>query len=383
MRFRDIIGQDEVKKHLVEMYAEGRVPHAMMLHGREGAGALALAIAFAQYQMCTGDKSAGDSCGECHSCKQFAKLSHPDLHFIFPIIKKDSGGGDSDMFLPKWREMFEQNTYFDLTQWLGSLDGKKQGLISRDDAVAIHQKLRNNPYEASVQILIMWHPELMNDTASNRILKILEEPPKRTMFILVGDSTSDLLPTILSRTQVMRVPAISDEAMKERLTTVDGLSAEQAERITHIACGDYIRARQAIEGAEEMKANLDFFTNLMRICYSRNVMRMISFSDSVRDFGREGLKTRLAYSLNMIRQNFVMNLDEERLVFMTAEEEAFSKKFAPFVHVDNVLQLSELIGKALAHVEQNGNERIIMMDLMMQMAIELKKPHRVVENDEE
>ncbi len=373
MQFSEIIGQEAVKTQMRRMVSEHRVAHAMLLHGAEGHGTLPLAIALAQYLNCTGNKDLGDSCGACPSCRKYANLAHPDLHFVFPIIKNSDGSGDSDMFLPQWREMFTRSPYFSLSQWLDKLGGKKQGGISKDDAVAIHQKLSINAYEAKFQVLIIWHPEMMNETASNRILKILEEPPADTIFLLVGESTSEVLPTILSRTQILKVPPIDDEAMNAKLQS-DGLAIDVAARTTHIACGDYVKARQVVDEADEMVQNLDFFRRIMRTCYSSNVFEMMEISNQAKDISRDGLKRRLTYALDMLRQNFVLNLGEPEIVFMTKKEEEFASRFAPFVHLDNVFGLSDAITEAIAHIEQNGNERIILMDLMMKMAVLIKRP---------
>lgn len=333
-----------------------------------------LAIAFAQYISCTGDKSGGDACGCCKSCSQYSKLSHPDLHMIYPIIKKKDGSGDSDTYLKEWRELFARTSYFSLQQWLDELGGEKQGAISKDDAVAIHRKLSMKPLEAEYQVLIMWRPELMNETASNRILKILEEPPHNTIFILVSEQSSDILPTILSRTQIVKIPPIDTEAMTGAIKSAYGLADEQAQRVAHIADGNYIKATYTINNSEESQRNLDFFSRIMRCCYARKVKEMVAMSDEMQKMPRESMKSALTYSLRMIRENFIMNLNCEQLNYMTPNEEKFSQKFAPFVHLNNAIQMTDVFNEALAHVEQNGNVRIIMMDLLIKTAALLKKP---------
>ncbi len=370
MQFKEIIGQSEVKNRLIQMYENQHIPHAMLFTGQEGAGALSLAIAYAQYLNCEHAEN-GDSCGECMSCRQFAQLSHPDLHFVFPIIKKTDGSGDSDMFLPEWREMFAESHYFSLNGWLESLGGKKSGVISKDDALAIHKKLSFSAYEGRYQIVIIWHPELMNDSASNKILKILEEPPEKTLFILVAEDSTELLPTIQSRVQSMKIAPIDESSMVEKLVA-EGIETERAKRIAHVSCGSYLRAREIIDNSDEMQENLIFFMSIMRTCYSRNVFDMIRISNEVKDLSRDTLKNRLNYSQNMLRENFVMNLGNDDLVFLTDAERDFSKNFAPFIHINNIFALSESITEALAHIEQNGNERIVLMDLMMKMAVLLK-----------
>lgn len=375
MLFSEIIGQQSIKKHLVDMHSEHRIPHAMLFQGIEGSGGLPLAIAFAQYINCSGDKSHGDSCGTCPSCLKYSKIIHPDLHCVFPIIRKKDGSGDSDTFIKEWRTMFAREPYFSLQQWLDELGGDKQGGIAKSDAVAIHKKLSMKAFEAKYQILILWQPELMNETAANRLLKILEEPPAGTMFILVSENASAILPTILSRTQVLNIPPIDDESMLGTLVARFGVNDEQAQRIAHIASGNFVKALQVISQTEETKQNLNIFTEIMRSCYSGNVPKMTAVCDDVQKLSRESVKNLLAYSQRMVRENFVMNLNTPKLNYMTPDEEAFSQRFSRFVHIDNVMEMSKIFNDAIAHVEQNGNVRIITMDLLLQLAVLLKK-HR-------
>jgi len=372
MQFKDVIGQETVKHYLRDMYASQRIPHATLLLGGEGSGALALGIAFAQYINCTGDKTSGDSCGTCPSCQKYQKLVHPDLHCIFPVIKKDDST-TSDTYMPEWREMVTQTPYFNLTQWTNSIGGNKQATILRSDAIAIHHKLSMKPYEAQYQVLLMWKPELMNEVAANRILKILEEPPSNTLFILVSESSAEILPTILSRTQMLKVPPIAENDISAFIQQRYNLPEQDAQRIAHISNGNLINTLQIIGEAQEAKDNLDFFAKIMRCCYSRKVPEMMQISEETgRNLSREQLKNRLTYSLRMLRENFIMNLNQPQLNYMTPDEENFSQKFSRFVHLNNVIPMSELINEAIAHIEQNGNVRIIIMDLLLQMTVHLK-----------
>ncbi|MCQ2226721.1 MAG: DNA polymerase III subunit [Bacteroidales bacterium] len=373
MQFKDIVGQGIVKNHLREMYDKQRLAHATLFLGPEGSGTLPLALAFAQYVNCTGDKSGGDSCGQCPSCRKFAKLIHPDLHFVYPVVRRDEHT-DSDTYIDEWRALFCSEPYFDMEKWTEAMGGNKQALISRNDAAAIHRKLSMQPFEAQFQVLIMWHPELMNDTAANRILKILEEPPRNTLFMLVGENTSEILPTILSRTQIVNVPPVLEEDIAQYVSADYGVDQEQAGNIAHVSGGSVIKARQMMSELADDNDNLDFFIDLMRKCYMRNVADLLMIADVTAKLTREQVKSRLTYSIRMIRESFVMNLGHGELNYMTTAEEQFAKKFAPFIHIDNVMQLSDLMTEAIAQVEQNGNVRIIIADLVMQMTILLKKP---------
>lgn len=275
--------------------------------------------------------------------------------------------------MAEWREMLTSTPYFNLTQWTNAMGGNKQANILRSDAVAIHQKLAMKPYEAQYQVLLMWKPELMNEVAANRILKILEEPPSNTLFILVSESSSEILPTILSRTQMLKVPPIDEDDIKSFVQQRYNMPETDAQRVAHISNGNLIRTMQIIGEAQEAKDNLDFFTRIMRCCYARKVPEMMQISDDFsKNLTREQLKNRLIYSLHMLRENFIMNLNQPQLNYMTPEEETFSQKFSRFVHINNVMPMTDLINEAIAHVEQNGNARIIIMDLLLQMTVHLK-----------
>lgn len=374
MLFSGVIGQESVKERLRNMYNEYRIPHAMMFAGPEGAGALPLALAFASYINCTGDKSHGDACGVCPSCVKMSKLVHPDLHFSFPIVLKSSSSVSSD-YLTEWREMILRQPYFSYEQWGNEFGEQKKPLIPVREAQQIHQSLRMSPYEGEFQIMLIWKAELMNDSAANRILKILEEPPSNTIFLLVSDNSTDILPTILSRTQVIGVSPIQQEDMKNYLMSSVGYDEQQALRVSHIAQGCMVKAQSIVKGSEVQKNNLDFFKELMRSCYSGkdNVPRMVTLCDSLQKKSREQVKNMLIYSLRMLRESFVMNLDNRTLNYVTEEEETFLSKFCPYIHLGNIMEMSEVFNEAIANIEQNGNVRIVMMDLQINLAALFRK----------
>lgn len=368
MFFRDIIGQESVKERLRNMYIERRIPHTMLFLGPEGSGALPLALAFSAYINCTGDKSNGDACGVCPSCVKMAKYVHPDLHFSFPIVLKGSDSLSAS-YLPQWREMLLKQPYFSYEQWSNEFGELKKPLIPVKEAQEIHHSLRMSPYEAEMQVMLIWKVELMNESAANRILKILEEPPVNTIFLLVTDNGPDILPTILSRTQVINVPPIADADMKRYLQSV-GYDDEQADRVAHIAQGCMVKAQSIVNGSELQKSNLAFFMELMRSCYSGkdNVPRMMTLCESMQKKSREQVKNMLIYSLRMLRESFVMNLDRRQLNYVTKEEEAFLNKFSPFIHLSNVMEISELFNNSIANIEQNGNVRLVLMDMQINLA---------------
>jgi DNA polymerase-3 subunit delta' len=216
----------------------------------------------------------------------------------------------------------------------------------------------------------------MNESAANRILKILEEPPANTIFLLVSEKSAEILPTILSRTQVIGVPPIANEDMKTHLRSDLLLDEEQAKRVAHIAQGCKVKAQSIVEGSELSKANLSFFVELMRSCYSGkdNVPRMVTLCESMQKKSREQVKNMLIYSLRMLRESFVRNLDNTELCYTTKEEETFLEKFCPYVHLDNIFDMSEVFNKAIANIEQNGNVRMVMMDLQLNLAVLFRRP---------
>lgn len=393
MRFADVIGQKAVKERLVTMTSEDRIPHAMLFLGGEGTGGLPLALAFAQYIDCTGDKSGGDSCGRCPACVKNAKMVHPDVHYIFPIAK-NSAGDDTDTFLPEWRHVATRTPYFGQAEWIEAMashkgatgragdDDKqkgatgKQALIAKDAAQAIHAKLSMKPYEADRQIMIVWKPELMNDTTSNSLLKILEEPPTDTIFLMVSEDTAHILPTIMSRTQTFRVPPIDEADLQAALSRQAGLVASEAGRVAHIAQGSYVAALRQLGASESDRANLALFKEMMRAAWAGNVIKMNEVAEQCRAMSRESAKGFLSYCQRMVRESFVMNLDESRLNFLTAEEEAFLANFARFVHVGNVERLARLIDDTTAKVEQNGNLRMVMKSMILSLTALIRRAAR-------
>ena len=372
MQFKDIIGQDSVKDHLRRMYDTRRMSHATLLAGPEGSGALPLAIAYAQYINCTGDKSNGDSCGICPSCVKYKKLAHPDLHFIYPTISRGDSTS-SDTYLTEWRQMFDNSIYFDSGQWTTMMGGAKQAIINKNDALAIHQKLSLQPFEAEYQVLIMWRPELMNEASANKILKILEEPPRKTLFILVSEHPTEILPTILSRAQMLKVSPVDESNIKKHLMVRYNMNEADSSRLAHISNGNIITMLKLIGQMNENNANLTTFMSVMRTCYTRNVIEMRKLSEQIgKAMSRDQLKDFLKYSIHMVRENFMLNLAEPQLVYMTPDEENFSQKFSRFIHVGNVFQMVDLFDEAISQIEQNGNAHIILLDMFLQLTILLK-----------
>ena len=373
MYFDDIAGQEAIKRRLTAMADEGRIAHALLFAGAEGTGALPLAIAFAQYINCTGSRSGGKACGQCPSCVKYDRLVHPDLHFVFPI-KTSGPESKCDDDLKAWRQQLAEQPYFGLKQWTERLGGSKAAVIPVTAAQAVMEKLSLKTYEARYKVMIIWLPEKMNESASNKLLKILEEPPAGTVFILVSEQTYGILPPILSRTQALRIPAIDDEAMAAELAARHHREPDAARRTAHVAQGNMVKAIELATGGGTADEYLELFMRLMRTCYTRKVPDIIALSDDLARLSRDGLRNWLTYCLHMLRENFVAGLGESRISYMTDAEAAFSERFAAFVHIGNVEEMAREINLAIAQTEQNGNARIITTDLMLKLTVMLLAP---------
>jgi DNA polymerase-3 subunit delta' len=355
------------------MPAENRVSHAYLFSGHEGSGKLPLAIAFAQYLNCESPVD-GDSCGVCNSCKKYSKLIHPDLHFVFPVVKTGKGASNpvSDSFIKEWREIVLQKKFFNLIQWYNFIGAeKKQGLIYAQESQEILKKLSLKTFEGRYKVMIIWLPEKMNITAANKLLKLLEEPPAGTVFILVSDKPEDMLSTITSRTQQVRIPPFTDEDIAAELME-QGLGEQDALNFARISKGNIVNAVELFEGSEDLDFFFDNFVFLMRNAYSRKLQELISWSEEMSRLSRDKQKNFFDYCLRMVRENYISNIKEPELVYMTRRENDFSVKFAPFINDNNVHQMAEEFSLAHSHITQNGNSRIIFMDLILKIIILIK-----------
>jgi DNA polymerase III subunit delta' len=361
MFFRDIIGQSAVKNRLVQTIATNRISHAQLFFGREGSGALPLAHAYAQFVHCT-NRNENDSCGECASCRKYAKLVHPDLHLVYPIaVSKDVR--NSTMLISEFREAFLENPYLTLDDWFNSIEAEnKQPLIPVDESADILRKLSLTTFEAEYKIMIIWQPEKMNTAAANKLLKILEEPPDKTLFLLVTENEDQLLRTIVSRTQLVKVPQITDTDMRDALMMRFSLSEADAQKIAYQADGSFAEAKQIMERDEQAVFNLAIFQKWMRACLKFDGPKVMSAVDELASVGRERQKNFLAYALTLVRECLIFNYADKTLVRMSGEELAFIAKFSPFIHAANGEKFIEELDKAILHVERNGSPKIIFLD---------------------
>lgn len=367
MRFSDIPGHDEIKTRLVKTVKEGRVSHAQLFTGSEGCGGLALAIAYAQYISCE-NKQEEDSCGVCRSCHKYSMLSHPDFHFVFPVVKtKKFDEPVSDNFIDKWRELVNISPFFSFYDWNQYLEvGNSQSVINRWEASSILKKLSLKSFESDYKIMIIWLPEKMNITAANKLLKLIEEPPEKTLFLLVSDEPDKLLTTILSRCQLMKIPGFKEVDIQHYLEQKYGIDKGKSKELAHISNGNMNRAIElASSTGETIAENLQRFISIMRLAYSRDIIGVMKWAEDVAVLGRETQKSFLLYTLRLLRENMMLTLKQENnnLVYLSNDEASFSNKFHPFINEKNIFALTDEVNLAYSHVEANGNAKIIFLDL--------------------
>lgn len=366
MKFSEIPGQKEIIGKLISSVRTERVSHAQLFAGPEGCGSLALAFAYAQFVSCE-NRSPRDSCGTCKSCIKYERMIHPDLHFVFPVIKdKKNNEPVSDNYIEQWREFVKQNPYFGLNKWLDSIEvGNAQGLIFSTEAGEILKKLSLKSFESDYKIMIIWLPEKMHLSTSNKLLKLIEEPPEKTLFLLVSEEPDKVVPTIISRCQLIKIPSFKTEDISAYLTERFRIHKAKADDISGVVNGNLNRAIELCENEDSSLLNLDRFKNLMRFAWKRDIVSIIGWSEEMAAIGREPQKSFLSFSLRLLRENLMLTLDQikNRLVFLTGDEADFSSKFHPFINQDNIFPFTDEFNKAFAHIEANGNAKIIFLDL--------------------
>lgn len=371
--FDDIIGQEPAKQRLRQEVAEGRVPHALLFCGPAGSGKMPLALAYARYLSCP-NRTATDACGHCPACAKWEKLVHPDVHFVYPMVKSSKAKkevcGD---YLPEWRRMLLNSAYFGLNHWLAEMEAENgQAIIYAKESDEISRKLSLKASEGGYKITLIWMPEKLHEVCANKLLKLLEEPPERTVFLLVSEEPERILTTIQSRTQRFNLPRIEDEAIAQALQQKYGLQQSDSLSIAHLANGNFIKALETIHLNEESKLFFDLFVRLMRLSYQRKIREMKQWSEEVAALGRERQKNFLGYCQRMIRENFILNLHRPELNYMTQEEQNFSARFSPFVNERNVMGIMHELSEAQGHIEQNVNARMVFFDFSLKMIVLLK-----------
>ncbi|WP_434503130.1 DNA polymerase III subunit [Prevotella sp.] len=378
MKFSDVIGQEEANERLRQLVEEQRVPSTMMLCGPLGSGKMALAMAFASYLLGErdGEKSLlSDPMAIKNAEAMLKNWEHPDLHFTYPVIKPAGMSADhkmiSDDFTREWHEMISESQYFFMDNWLAKMDAaNQQAIIGAGESDELTRKMSLKSSQGGYKVSIIWLPERMNAECANKLLKLLEEPPHKTVFIMVCEEPELLLDTIKSRTQRIDIKKIDDNAIEKALTERRGLDQDIAHRIARIANGNWMRALENLDAGNENRQFLDMFIMFMRLSYQRNIKELKKWSEiASTSYGREKQRRMLNYFSRMVRENFMYNFKQEELCYMTQEEENFSSKFARFINEANVIEISELLQKARRDIGQNANGKIVFFDLALQMIV--------------
>jgi DNA polymerase-3 subunit delta' len=359
--FSQIPGQAEIKAKLIRSVTEERVSHAQLFAGAEGCGSMALALAYARYISCE-NRTESDSCGVCKSCIKYEKLIHPDLHFVFPVIKsKKVTDPVSDNYLVEWREFVKKSPFFTINNWLDSIEvGNAQGLIFASEASEIIKKLSLKTFESDFKIMILWLPEKMHQSTANKLLKMIEEPPDNTLFLLISEEPDKVIPTILSRCQLIKIPSLQSADIQKYIKERFNLTSDKSADIAHVSNGNINRAIDLCENEDTSRANFDGFKSLMRFAWKRDISSIITWSEEMASTGREAQKNFLASSLRLLRENLMLSLDQlkNNLVYLTGEEAEFSGKFHPSINQKNIVPLTDEFTLCYSHIEANGNAKI-------------------------
>ena len=371
----DIIGQEEVKQHLMRLLAENKLPHAIMLCGPRGAGKLPLALAFAQMLLCQHPTEDG-ACGNCSDCHMSSLWAHPDLHFTFPVYKaKSSDHPISDDYLQQWREQISRTPYFDTEDWLEDIGAENQQVVIYvQESDNLQKKLALKSSQGGRKVVIIWLPERMNEQTGNKLLKLIEEPPVGTHFLLVSQEPDLVLGTIQSRVQRINVPALPEQVISQALQERYAMPQDNANLLAHIAQGSYTEALKRMQRDSEQQQFFDLFVQLMRHSYARRIKEMHLWSLAVSELGRERQKRMLEYFQQQLRENFIYNFHQPQMNFLGREEENFSTRFAPFINERNVVGIMNVLSDAQRDIAQNVSPRMVFFDLALKMIVLLKTP---------
>lgn len=381
MKFDKVIGQEEAEARLQQLVDEQRIPHALMFTGPEGCGKMALALAFASFllgERWNGKSLLANASAITNAEAMLAQWQHPDLHFSYPVIKSKGAGSDSKItsedFAKEWRQMLGGGPYFSLEQWMRYMNAEnQQASIFEAESDRLMRKLNLKSSLGGNKVSLIWLPERMNLTSANKLLKLLEEPPLKTFFLLVSEHPELLLETIRSRVQVFAVTRIDDESVSEALTERQGIAPEDARRIARIANGDWMKALEEIDADNENKEFFALFVTLMRKAYAKDVKSLKAWSQTVADFGREKQKRLIAYMMQMVRENFMFNFHNPQLCYMTQAEEIFAQKFAPFINERNVLLFQNRLQLMMRDISQNANGKLQFFNFALEVTIYIRK----------
>ncbi len=374
MQFSEILGQESIKNHLIQTATEGRIPHAQLFVGAEGSGTLPMAIAYAQYILCanTGNENTNGNA----SCNlKFQNLVHPDLHFVYPTVTSADGKPVlcSD-FVTEWREMLKENMYCNLSDWHSALEvGNKQGTIRVNEAQNILKLLSLKAYEGGHKVMIIWMADRLNTDAANKLLKMFEEPPEKTVFILITENEGDIISTIRSRCQVLHFGPIPIDEISKQLEKDLGIESHAARKIAHQAQGNYNRALKLSHDNEEELQFEQWFVQWVRAAFrakgnASSILELITWSETIAALGRETQKKFLEYCIELFRQALLLNFQTTELVYMEPKIDKFKlENFAPFVHGNNIQDIFTAISDAIYHIERNGNAKMVLTDMSIKL----------------
>ena len=375
MLFSQILGQEHIKSHLTRSADAGRIPHAQLFIGPEGSGTLPMAIAYAQYILCSNIGSENSGGNEACNLK-FEHFGHPDLHFVFPVAANSEVKSHpvSANFIKQWREFITETPYAGLFDWYKKIDiQNKQGLINVDEAQEINKALSLKAYEGGYKVMIIWQADKMNIAAANKLLKLLEEPPQKTVFILIAEGTDDILQTITSRCQYIQFGPLGERAICEALVSHENVDANTAQRIAHQAQGNYNKALHLLNKSDDAQPFEEWFVMWVRAAFRAKgnasaIQDLIAWSEAIAGIGREAQKQFLNFCIDMFRQALMLNYNAKELVFMEPTVENFKlENFAPYVNGSNINDIFKELGDALYHIERNGNPKIILTDLSIKL----------------
>jgi DNA polymerase-3 subunit delta' len=374
MRFEEIPGLADVKTKLLRTVEAGKVAHAQLFSGPEGSANLSMALAYATLLNCT-NRNNEDSCGECASCKKADKLIHPDLHLIFPVSSaKNKTGKDvvSDTFISDWREFVFQNPYAGPMEWSMAFGGENKQLnISREESRNIIKKLSLKSYEGEYKIMLIWLVEYMHPSAANALLKLLEEPPEKTVFLLISYDPEQIISTILSRVQQLRIRAFKTEEISERLVNLYQIPEEKAFQIGNISNGSMNQAYRLIN--EEQDHSSTSFQEWMRICFKNNHPLMVNGADEFSKMSKTHQKGLLQYGLSIVRNALLSQNNLNTLIHAHEDDKVFAGNFSKTLTLMQLEKLYKLLNSAFYHLERNGNPKIIFLDTSLQISAAFRK----------
>lgn len=375
MRFSDIPSHDNIKRQLHDMVNDRRIPHALLLHGPAGIGKFMLARAFAQYIHCQSPTPDGEPCGKCPSCLQHMSFNHVDTIYVFPVVKleKMKTTPISADFMEEFKEYVTTNPFMDFDRWVLTFEKKNaQPVIYVSESESLEQKLSVTTTLSKHKIVLIWLPEKMNEQTSNKLLKLIEEPFSDTIFILISNDSASILPTIYSRCRPIEMKRLSDDVIADYLTVHTAMDHQDALAIAHIAAGNINTALKSLDATSVSRMFFDYFVQLMRLSYMRDVKGLKQWSSEITNMGREQEVKFYDYCQRLIRENFMYNFKNPELVYLNHAESDFSKKFAPFITENNAEQIVDVMNKAAIDIAGNANGKIVNFDLAIKMIILIK-----------